>query len=380
MRGNITRRGKSSWRLKFDAGVDGDGKRVINYETIRGTKKQAEAALSKRLNEVSEGRYVQPTTETVETYARHWLENIAPVDRSPLTLARYHTLIEIHIIPGLGHVALKELDGKTIDAFYTDRRSKGKRYRGGLSSSTMGNLHRLLSLILKSAVKAKKISSSPIGDVQTKPKPKRNKIEVLNEGELAALLDHLRAGPLYLPALVSAYTGLRRGEICGLRWRDLDLGKATLQVCQQVQNIGGELVTLIPKTDRSRRTIRLPASLPAALKAHRKDQAELRLQLGLGKDAADLVFTDALGRHLDPDAFSKSFAAETAAVKRVTFHSLRHSHITHLLRNGVPVHIVSKRAGHANPSITLNTYAHLLGGDDERAADVADAMLRTILK
>ena len=135
-----------------------------------------------------------------------------------------------------------------------------------------------------------------------------------------------------------------------MRWRDLDLDKATLQVCQQVQNIGGKLVTLIPKTDRSRRVIRLPASLPAALREHRKEQSAQRLQLGLGKDAADLVFTDAQGRQQDPDAFSKTFTAVAAAIKPITFHILRHSHITHLLRAGVPVHIVSARAGHSNPT------------------------------
>ena len=97
--------------------------------------------------------------------------------------------------------------------------------------------------------------------MQTKPKPKRKSIVIPHEAELAALLDHLRGGPLYLPALVGAYTGLRRGEICGLRWRDLDLDKGTLRVSQQVQNIGGKLVLLVPKTDRSRRTIRLPTSL-----------------------------------------------------------------------------------------------------------------------
>jgi integrase len=307
-------------------------------------------------------------------YARHWLENIAPVDRSPLTLARYHTLIEIHIIPGLGHVALRELDGKTIDAFYADRRGNGRRYGGGLSSSTMGNLHRLLALILKSATKAKKLATSPIDEVQTKPRPKTRKIEILDENELAALLAHLEGGPLYLPALLSAHTGLRRGEICGLRWRDMDLDKGTVHVSQQVHNIGGRLVSLIPKTERSRRTIRLPATLMGELKRHRKEQAELRLRLGLGK--ADLVFTDPLGRQLDPDAFSKVFTAEASAIKPVTFHCLRHTHITHMLRNGVPVHVVSARAGHSSPTITLNTYAHLLGGDDDRAADQAEAMLR----
>ena len=380
MRGNITRRGTRSWRIKFDVGAADDGKRIIRYETIRGTKKQAEAALAKRLNEIAEGRYVPPTSETVKTLARHWLNNIAPVDRSPLTLARYRTLIEVHIVPGIGHVPLMELDGRAIDVFYASRRTEGKRYGGGLSSSTMGNLHRLLSLILKSAVKAKKLAASPIDDVQTKPRAKTKKIEVLSEVELAALLAHLKSGPLYLPALLSAKTGLRRGEVCGLRWCDLDFAMGTLHVAQQVQNIGGEFVTLVPKTDRSRRTIRVPVTVMSALKEHRKAQAEHRLQLGLGKDTLDLVFADALGRRLDPDAFSKNFAAEAAAIKRVTFHTLRHTHITYLLRDGVPVHVVSARAGHSNPTITLNTYAHLLGGDDDRAAEQAEAMIRRMLK
>ena len=139
-------------------------------------------------------------------------------------------------------------------------------------------------------------------------------------------------------------------------------------------------MTLVPKTDRSRRTIRVPVTVMSALKEHRKARAELRLQLGLGKDTLDLVFADALGRRLDPDAFSKNFAAEAAAIKRVTFHALRHTQITHLLRDGVPVHVVSARAGHSNPTITLNTYAHLLGGDDDRAAEQAEAMIRRVLK
>ena len=139
-------------------------------------------------------------------------------------------------------------------------------------------------------------------------------------------------------------------------------------------------MTLVPKTDRSRRTIRVPVTVMSALKEHRKARAELRLQLGLGKDTLDLVFADALGRRLDPDAFSKNFAAEAAAIKRVTIHTLRHTHITHLLRDGVPVHVVSARAGHSNPTITLNTYAHLLGGDDDRAAEQAEAMIRRVLK
>jgi integrase len=363
MRGHIHKRGKSSWRIKFDLEPDPvSGKRRYHVETVRGLRKDAEAVLAKRLHEISEGRYVAPTVETVGSYARHWLEVVAPVDRSPLTLARYRTMIEVHIIPGIGDVALKDLTGKTIDAFYARLRKEGRRHGGGLSSSTMGNLHRFLALLLKSAVKARLLAVSPIGDVQTKPRPKREDIVILDEIELAALLEHLQGTHLHMPALLSAYTGLRRGEICGLRWSDLDFTKGTVRVAQQVQNIKGKLVVLVPKTARSRRVVRVPDTVMAALREHRAKQSQLRLQLGLGKDAFDLVFNDARGRRLDPDAFSKVFTASVATIKPVTFHALRHTHITHLLREGVPVHIVATRAGHSNANITLSTYAHLLGG------------------
>jgi integrase len=149
-----------------------------------------------------------------------------------------------------------------------------------------------------------------------------------------------------------------------------------------VDIVRGKLVVAEPKTDRSRRTIKLPARLLPELKQHRKEQAAMRLQLGLGKDSADLVFTSAEGEMLSPTALSVIFARQVRAtgVKKTKFHGLRHLHITHLLRSGVPVHVVSARAGHARPSVTLDTYSHLLGAEDAAAADLADAMLRRALK
>ena len=144
----------------------------------------------------------------------------------------------------------------------------------------MDNLHRLLSLLLKSAVKAKLISVSPISDVQTKPRPKRQEIVALDESELAALLAHLKDGPLYLPALLAACPAYGMARSAGLGGGS-DFAKGTLQVSQQVQNIRGELVTLTPKTDRSRRTVRVPETVMAALKEHRAEQSALRLKLGL---------------------------------------------------------------------------------------------------
>jgi integrase len=110
---------------------------------VHGTRKQAETELAKRLNEFAEGRYVAPTTETVESYARHWLEHIAPADRSPLTVERYSSLINAHIIPGLGAIELQALDGAAIDRLYAHCRKDGRRHGGGLSSVTLHNVHRM---------------------------------------------------------------------------------------------------------------------------------------------------------------------------------------------------------------------------------------------
>jgi integrase len=376
MRGNITRRGKSSWRLKYDVGVG--YQRQIAYVTVRGTRKQAEAELAKRLSALAEGRDVAPTVETVESYARQWLANIAPAERSPLTVERYSSIIRAHIIPRLGPIPLQALDGKAIDGFYAHCRTKGRRDGAGLASGTLQSVHRLLSQLLRSAVRAKKLARSPIDDVQTRPKPKRKKIDVLDESELATLLAHLKGHWLYMPTLLAAYTGMRRGEVLGLRWRDIDFDKGTLQVAQTMELVGGKVRVTAPKTDRSSRTINLSASLLPELTEHRKDQAALRLKLGLGKP--DLVFTSPDGKAIHPVAFCNAFTHKTRATGLKTkFHALRHLHITYLLKSGVPVHVVSARAGHSRASITLDAYSHLLGDEDELAAKQADEILRRAL-
>lgn len=382
MRGNITRRGKSSWRLKFDVGTDASGKRIIQYEMVHGTRRAAEIALAKRLNELADGRYVAPTIETVETYARHWLEHIAPAGRSPLTVERYGSMINAHIIPALGSVPLQKLDGKAIDRFYAHLRKDGRRFGGGVSSVTLHNIHRMLAQLLASALKAKLIARSPIDDVQTKVTAKRKKVQVLDEAELAQLLAHLKGHWLYMPTLLAAYTGLRRGEVLGLRWRDIDMAAGTLQVAQSVEVVQNEIVFTELKTDRSRRTVTVPDSLLRELMRHKKEQAAMRLKLGLGKDAADLVFTTAEGELINPDVLSEMFRirVHAAGIKHTRFHGLRHFHITHLLKSGVPVHVVSARAGHARASITLDAYAHLIGGEDAAAAQAAEESLRRALK
>jgi integrase len=376
-RGNITQRGRRSWRIKFDVGYGEDGRRICHCETVIGSRADAAALLRKRITEHDEGQLVRQTSMTLLAYACHWLENIAPATAAGKTRERYAELIEGHIGPHIGGIALQKLDGTVIDAFYAKLARAGRLDgKGGLSPQTVRHIHRLLSQILGSAVKAQKIRSTPMQAVQATPKVPRARIELLAQEELTALLWHLEGKPLYVPVLVAAATGLRRGELLALRWSDIDLDNAMLRVEQSVELVAGTMSLKAPKTERSRRTIALPDNVVAELKTYRKQYAEHCLAIGHGR--VDLLFPDwRTGGLQNPEAISKAFAAEVkaAGITPVTLHSLRHSHITHLLRSGAPVHVVSARAGHSRPTQTLNTYAHLLSGDDRRAAAIMDAAL-----
>ena len=381
MRGSIKKRGKSSWRIRFDTGYDPvTGERKRYTETVRGTKSEAEAVLSKRLTERGEGQLVERSALTLTDYARRWLSNIAPAKAAGKTRERYGEIIEKHIIPNIGAVSLQKLDGLQIDNFYTTLGTSGRRDgKGGLSPQTVRHIHRVLSLILASAVKSKKLGFSPMAAVQTTPKVRRPKIQVLDDDEIAALLAHLRGRPLYMPVMLAASTGMRRGEVLGVHWEDVNFDKATLEVAQVVELVGGKVSLKEPKTERSRRTIALPDRLVQELRTYRKEQWEHCLKLGVSR--FELVFPTWDGNLRNPSHFTKAFSREVSAAKlpHVTFHGLRHTHITHLLRSNVPVHVVSERAGHANPTVTLNIYAHLLPGQQESAAAAMDAALRRAL-
>ncbi len=375
-------RGTNSWRIKYEIGRDPvTGKRRTAFETVKGTKKDAQTVLAKRMTEMAEGEFVSPSKLTVADYARHWLNTIAPAKAGAKTRERYGEIIETQIIPNIGNIALQKLDGSRIDAFYFHLAIAGRcKGDGGLAPQTVLHIHRLLAQILGSAVTARKLRTSPMLGVQTTPKVHQREIRVFDDNELASLFRHLKGRPLYMPVLLAASTGLRRGEILALRWSDLDLDRATLQVAQVVEQTKEGVRVKGPKTDRSRRTVALPERLVDELQTHRKAQAEWCLKLGLGK--SDLVFPSWTGQLQNPRGFSKAFSREVIAAKlpHFTFHGLRHTHITHLLRSGVPVHVVSARAGHANPTVTLNIYAHMLPGQQEDAATMFDATLRAVLE
>jgi integrase len=200
---------------------------------------------------------------------------------------------------------------------------------------------------------------------------------VWTPAELASFLGGVeghRYGPL---VRVAAMTGLRRSEFCGLRWADIDLDAAALMVRQSVQLVDGRIVVGAVKTARSRRRVDLDAGTVAVLRAHRRTQASERLMVGAGWRDHDLVFTAPDGSPLNPDTITQWFdrTVRRTELPRIRLHDLRHTHATHLLAAGVNVKIVSDRLGHASVAFTLDTYGHVMPGQQASAAAAVAALV-----
>jgi integrase len=393
--GHIRQQGKGSWELKFDLGRDPlTGKRITKYATFRGTKREAKDELTRLLAHRNEGSYVDPTKMTLAEYLHHWLK--ADIDRrvAARTAARHRGIVEKNIIPRLGRVPMRKLTAVHIEAFEAELQREGwvKRRRlpkkvedpepapaekRGLSAQTVQHVHRTLSQALSHAVRLGVLLKNPAAQVKP-PRPEHREIRILGKDEISTVLRAAEGTTLYMPVLVAVTTGLRRGELLGLRWSDLDLKAGTLTVNQSFERIKGKITFKAPKTKTSRRSITLPAVTVQALQEYRAAQAEERLKLGLGRDSRGLVFTRADAEPQDADSLTKAFGrlVATTKVTPITFHGLRHTHISHLLMDGVHVKVVSERAGHANVNITLSVYAAYIPSMQAEAALRVDAWLR----
>jgi integrase len=331
---------------------------------------------------------------TVAQYLNHWLE--ADIDRrvAARTAARHRGIVEKNIIPKLGHVPVRKLTAVHIEAFETELQREGwvkprakqkikegeeapAQEKRGLSAQTVQHIHRTLSQALGHAVRLGVLFKNPARQVRP-PRPPSREITILEKGEITTLINTAKEAGLYVPVLVAVTTGMRRGELLALRWSDVDLKAASLTVNQSLERIKGKFEFKSPKTKTSRRTISLPAITVDALREHYRTQLEERFKLGFGRDPRALVFSRPDGQPMDPDTLSKSFRrlVATAKVTPITFHGLRHTHISHLLMDGVHVKLVSERAGHASVNITLGVYAAYIPSMQSDAARRVDAWLR----
>jgi integrase len=359
----------TTWAYVIDAGRDEYGKRIQKRRRGFPTKKAAEAAMQLELHQRRSGTYIEKSPETVGQLLERWLETVIRHQVKLTTLEDYTFTVRKHLMPALGHIPVQALTPATVQAFYSDR------IDAGIGTRTVqlcrARLSQALALAEREGIITRNVCA--IADApHSRPQP--SEIWTAEEArQFLAASESDTYAPVWLLALG---TGLRRGELLGLRWQDLDLERPTLSVRQTVVLLGGAPFIQPPKTIAARRTIKLSSDIVDALARHRHTQVERRLAARSWIEG-DLVFCTGEGKLLNPNNLYRNFDAIVAAarIKRISPHGMRHTHATLLLAAGTPIKAVSERLGHSKTSITLDTYAHLLPDMQDRAIDAIDAAL-----
>lgn len=339
------------------------GKRMSLYGR---TQKEAQAKLRLLLADADKG-ILPPEKLTLGEYLKRWLEDVAKPSVRPTTYRSYEQLIRVHISPLLGKVKLGDLQPAHVQKLHATMQAQGR------ARNTVQRAHRVLHNALNRALAWGYIQRN-VCTVVHPPTPERNKLRTLTPEQVKALLSETRGGRWDALVTLAIATGMRKGELLGLNWADVDLERGVLRVQRQLDR-DGRLSE--PKTHTARRGIHLPPSTVAVLREHRLHQNEQRLLLGPEWVDEGLVFCTHQGRPLDPRNVNREYKMlpRRAGLPDVRFHDLRHTAATLMLLQGAPVKVVQGRLGHSQISLTLDTYSHVLPSMDREVADKLDALL-----
>lgn len=342
------------------------------------TKKAAEKAEREILNQVDSGRQFGGTSPTLAVYlVETWLPKHRQLSNlKQSTHETYKMLINAYIIPRIGHMRIDEIRTQHLEDFYLSLQTEGRARvnKGGktsLSAKTVRNISSLIHKALKDAVRLNQIAFNP-SDSALKPKIDTHEADFLTPDNLKKYVESIQ-GNRYVAALqLVALTGMRRGELLGLSWKDVDFKSKKINIHRTRIRAGNMTIFDSPKSKKSKRTIEVDDDTMQKLHAWKIAQAKERLALG-GKwtDTENLIVTDPTGSAPSMSAFDRMFkkTLHDAGLAAMKFHSLRHSYVIAALRNGGALKAVSERVGHADPAITQRVYNHVIEGDDRDLAD-----------
>jgi integrase len=430
VKGSVYRRG-STWTYRFRAPENDPSTGDYPWITKGGfdTRKEAWTACRDAMREADHGRVVGPSTRTVAQFFREWFTAIEPaIDAT--TWQNWKDYADTYVIPRIGAEYPQRLDGPQLLRLYRKLLAEGRvkrdrntdmyvywagraikgekptpcevseacettihaaraavrRFRSGvipkqippgLAPKTVRNIHAMIHRALVDAVAWKYINANPASTIRP-PKLARARHKVWPPDQIRTFLKSVqqdRFAPLFLLELT---TGIRRGQLCGLKWSDVDLERRQITVHDNRVVVAGHARDKAGgKTENADQTISIDRTTASGLETWRGIQDRERQFFGADYHAGDYVFTFADGRPPHPDTIRQRFdrLAAAAGLSRITFHDLRHTYATGALKAGVSPKVVSQRIGHANVGFFLQTYAHVLGNDDRDAAEQAAAFL-----
>jgi integrase len=380
--GHIRQRTPGSWEIRYSLGTDpATGKRRIVTATVRGDRRTAEKELRRLLRTLDTGEHVDPTRMTVREWLSAWLASIRE-EVSPKSHERYSEIVENFLAPELGALPIVKLAPAHIGMAYAKWATGGRRdgKQGGLSPRTRRHIHRILKTALGRAVEQQVLARNPADAFRKRlPKVERRRMVTLTAEQAARLLGAIKHTRVYRPVLLALATGMRRGEILAVRWRNVDLERATIRVVESLeQTKGGMLRFKAPKNEKGR-AITLPAFAVEELRRLKREQGEELLALGIRQSGETLVCARADGDPHQPRSLTHEFTyliRRLKCVPRVRFHDLRHSHATQLLLAGVHPKVAQERLGHSTISTTLDLYSHVTETMQKDAALEIDRAFR----
>ncbi len=368
--GNIRKRKDGRWEGRYTAGRNAQGKPI--YKNVLGrTQAEVKEKLAKAIEE-SKGLDVAKSGQyTVGQWMDVWFENYAKIKVRPSSHATYKGYIANHIKPNIGNVPLEKLTTLQVQSLYKKllsggrvERKESKKKPKGLSVKTVRNIHQVLSSAMDFAKSQKLIAVNPTEGCAL-PKLEHREMKTLTADQLEAFLQEAKRSGVYEMYYLELATGLRRGELLGLKWEDVDLKSGTIRVRRQVARINGEVVEAPLKTKNSYRTLSIGADTVGILR-ERKRKAD-----------SDYVFPSPIGGPISPDSVLNMLhrVLKRAGLPKVRFHDLRHTFATLALQNGVDVKTVSGMLGHYSAGFTLDTYAHVTTQAQREAAKTMSSLL-----
>lgn len=368
--------GSHFWQITIELPRDPiTGKRNRRYKSVDGTKKEAERAMHEFIREIEKGYYVTDSKTTIAEWIDTWLEVYIVPNVSPTTLSRYQGMIKRYIKPIIGHMQVQQLNTLAVQAWVNGLKTSpasGKE----MSSSTIKHAYHVLKGSLDKAVLAGIIPRSPCTGIML-PKGQKKPPVVYDEAQIKQLIEAAKGTEMELIIDIELCLGLRRGELLGLQWDDIDFEKNQIHVVRNRVVVDGKSTVKDPKTESSRRTVDVPAQLIQKLCQHKTKCLANRLRMGKSYTVTDYVIVHPDGKPIYPEYVSQMFTKlqNKAGLPKCRFHDLRHLCASIMLMQGVNVKVAQEHLGHKDISTTMNIYSHVLPSVAKEAAQKIGALV-----
>ena len=369
--GNIRKRKDGRWEGRYTAGRDPVTGKQIFKNVLGKTQAEVKEKLQKALAQAKKIDFAKTGKYTVTMWMNEWFENVAKIKVRPSSHQTYQGYIDHHIAPNIGNIPLKKLTTMDLQKLYRKLLNKGrvdrveaKQQPKGLSAKTVRNINQVISSAMDFAVAQKIVPENPCKAVAL-PKVEHKEMQTIPAEQLQAFLQEAKATGVYEMYYIELATGLRRGELLGLKWTDIDWNNGIIKVRRQVARVDGQIVEAPLKTKNSYRAVTISQQAIEVLKQQKE------------KTNDEYVFPSPNGGPISPDSVNNMLkrVLARAGIPKVRFHDLSHTFATIALQNGVDIKTVSGMLGHFSAGFTLDTYAHVTTAAQKEAANTMGNVL-----